>query len=199
MPKTTRTFIAVQVPESLGQKLARLQTLLAPELPGVRWTTTLPFHLTLAFLGDVADTDLNDICRATAAAAVTAEAFELRLQALGAFPTAARPRVVWVGATGPGLAPLAAVQKEVVQAVRAVGYPPDDNRFHPHVTLGRIKPGRRPAFDLTAQIKHYQTWSAGSFTVKEAVVFASTLSPDGPTYAPLGRAPLEGRKAGPSA
>jgi 2'-5' RNA ligase len=199
MPRTTRTFIAVEVPENLGHKLARLQTLLAPELPGVRWTTTLPFHLTLVFLGDVADTDLNEVCRATAAAASTGEAFELRLEALGAFPSAARPRVVWVGATGSGLAPLAALQKEVAQAVRAAGYPPDDNRFQPHVTLGRIKPGRGPGLNLTAQVKHYQTWSAGSFTVNEAVVFASTLSPDGPTYAPLGRAPLQERKAGPNA
>jgi 2'-5' RNA ligase len=199
MPKTTRTFIAVAVPDALGQKLIRLQTLLAPDLPGVRWTAALPFHLTLAFLGDVADTDLNKVCRATAAAAATVESFELRLEGLGAFPNAARPRVVWVGATGPGLDPLATLQKETARVVRAAGYPPDDDRFHPHVTLGRIKPGRGPALDLTAQVKHYQTWSPGQFKVEEAVVFASTLSPEGPTYTPLGRAPLQGRKADPGA
>jgi 2'-5' RNA ligase len=199
MSKTTRTFIAVAVPEALGQKLARLQVLLAPELPGVRWVAAQPFHLTLAFLGDVADTDLNDVCGATAAAAGAHEPFELRLEALGAFPTAARPRVIWVGATGPGVAPLAALQIAIARAVRTAGYPPDDDRFHPHVTLGRFKPGRGRALDATAQVKHYQTWSPGSFTVSEAVVFASTLSPDGPAYAPLGRAPLEARKAGPEA
>jgi 2'-5' RNA ligase len=120
--------------------------------------------------------------------------FELRLEGLGAFPTPARPRVIWVGSSGAGVAPLEGLQKAVVKAVRSVGYPPDDNRFHPHVTLGRIKAGRGPAADLTALVKHYQTWSAGSFTVSEAVVFASTLTPDGPVYAPLSRAPLEGRK-----
>jgi 2'-5' RNA ligase len=196
MPKTTRTFIAVAVPDALGQKLTRLQTLLAPEMPGVRWTSALPFHLTLAFLGDVADTDLNDVCGATAAAAGAVESFELRLEGLGAFPSAARPRVVWVGATGPGLAPLAALQKEVAREVRAAGYPPDDDRFHPHVTLGRIKTGRGPALDLTSQVKHHQTWSPGSFAVQEAVVFASALSPEGPTYTHLSRAPLQARKAG---
>jgi 2'-5' RNA ligase len=199
MGKTTRTFIAVVVPEALGQKLARLQTLLAPDVPGVRWVAASPFHLTLAFLGDVADTDLNEVCGAAAAAAAAVESFELRLEGLGAFPNAARPRVVWVGATGPGLAPLATLQKEAAQAVRAAGYPPDDDRFHPHVTLGRIRPGRGRAPDLSAQVKHYQTWSPGSFPVDEAIVFASTLSPEGPTYTPLGRAPLQGRKADPGA
>ena len=196
MASTTRTFIAVAVPENLGQKLARLQTLLAPEVPGVRWSVAQPFHLALAFLGDVADTDLNDVCGATAAAAARHEPFELRLEALGAFPSAARPRVVWVGATGPGVEPLGALQKELVQAVKAAGYPPDDNRFHPHVTLGRVKFGKGRPAELTAQVKHYQTWSPGSFTVTEAVVFASALSPEGPVYAPLGRAPLGVGKAG---
>jgi 2'-5' RNA ligase len=199
MASTTRTFIAVPVPESLGQKLTRLQTLLAPDLADVRWTSILPFHLTLAFLGDVEDTDLNDVCRASATSAGSFPPFELRLEGLGTFPSPTRPRVVWVGATGPGLDPLARLQKEVAKAVRGVGHPPDDDRFHPHVTLGRLKPGRRPSPDMTPLLKHYRTWSAGSFTVNEAVVFASTLTPDGPLYAPLGRGPLRGRKAGPDA
>lgn len=194
MGSTTRTFIAVAVPEATGQKLQHLQTLLAPELPGARWSETLPFHLTLAFLGDVAHVDLNDVCRASAAAAAATEPFDLRLEGLGAFPDADRPRVVWVGATGPGLAPLGSLREGIVEAVRAIGQPPSDDRFHAHVTLGRLKPGRGPSPDLAPLMKHYRTWSPGSFPVVEAVVYASTLTPDGPVYAPLGRAPLRGRK-----
>ena len=198
MARTTRTFIAVAVPETLGQKLTRLQTLLAPDLPGVRWTETPPFHLTLAFLGDVADTDLNDVCHATTSAVAALPSFDLRLEGLGAFPDALRPRVVWVGATGPGVAPLETLQQAVAGAVRGAGYPPDD-RFHPHVTLGRLKPGRAASPDLTPLVKHYRTWSPGSFTVAEVVVFASTVTADGPHYAALGRGPLAGRKVGPRA
>ena len=199
MASTTRTFIAVAVPEALGQKLTRLQTLLAPDLADVRWSTTLPFHLTLAFLGDVAHTDLNDLCRATAAAVLASKPFELRLEALGVFPNATRPRVIWVGASGPGLEPLEALQKDVVRAVRAIGVPPADDRFHAHVTLGRLKPGRGPSPDMTPLLKHYRTWSAGTFPIAEVVVYASTQTPDGPHYAPLGRAPLRGGKGGPGA
>lgn len=198
MARTTRTFIAVAVPDTLGQKLTRLQTLLAPELPGARWSETSPFHLTLAFLGDVADTDLNDVCNATTRAVSALPAFDLRLEGLGAFPDPVRPRVVWVGAIGPGVAPLEALQQKVAEAVRDAGYPPDD-RFHPHVTLGRLKPGRGPSPDLTPLVKHYRTWSPGSFTVAEAVVFASTVTAEGPHYAALGRSPLDARKPRPRA
>ena len=37
MARTTRTFIAVAVPDTLGAKLSRLQTLLAPSCPARRW------------------------------------------------------------------------------------------------------------------------------------------------------------------
>jgi 2'-5' RNA ligase len=194
MARTTRTFIAVAVPDVLGQKLSRLQSLLAPDLPDARWSTIPPFHLTLAFLGDVEDTDLVDVCRVTAASSASIEPFPIRLEGLGTFPNPTRPRVVWVGATGPGVAPLEGLQKEVVKAVRSIDCPPDDDRFHPHVTLGRLKPGRGPSPDMTPLLKHYRTWAAGSFTIAEVVVFSSTLTPDGPAYAPLGRAPLRGRK-----
>ena len=74
----------------------------------------------------------------------------------------------------------------------AVGYRPEDLRFTPHVTLGRIKSDRRgqQPLDLTAILEPYQTWSGGTFSVNEVVTFASTLTPDGPAYAQLARAPL---------
>jgi 2'-5' RNA ligase len=201
LANTTRTFIAVAVPDSAGHKLTRLQTLLAPDLPGTRWTATLPFHLTLAFLGDVADTDLNEVCLAAAKAAAPLAPFELRIEGLGAFPQPTRPRVIWVGVTGPGVEALAILQKSLVDAVRRVGYLPDEERFHPHVSLGRVKSGRPrgPSPDMTPLVRHYATWSPGSLRVAEAVVFASTLTPEGPVYAPLGRAPLAGGNPAPNA
>jgi 2'-5' RNA ligase len=196
MPDTTRTFIALEVPAAQGEKLRRLQERLGPEVPGARWTTTEPFHLTLAFLGDVPHADLNEVCLAVARAAGAFGPLSLRLEGLGAFPGPARPRVVWVGVVGPDLEPLNRLQQAVARAVADAGYPADAERFHPHVTLGRLKPGKRPAQDLSPLVKHFQTWSAGNFTATEAITFGSTLTQDGPIYSPLGRAPLRARKPG---
>ncbi|MBV8381866.1 MAG: RNA 2',3'-cyclic phosphodiesterase [Planctomycetaceae bacterium] len=194
MPDSTRTFVAIALPDAVGQRLTKLQSQLAPDLPGVRWTATPPFHVTLAFLGDVEDADLNAVCRGVADASAGFAPLDLRVEGVGAFPDPARPRILWAGLTGPGLEPLAAHQKAVLKAVAAAGYRVSDTRFHPHVTLGRVRPGRGPAPNLSPIVNRYKTWSAGAFTVVEAITFASTLSPDGPIYAPLGRAPLAGRK-----
>ena len=106
MRETTRTFIAIPVPESVGERLARLQAELSPEVPGCRWTASSPLHITLAFLGDVRNRDLNDLCLAVAAAAEPFPRFDLEVTGLGAFPSPRKPRVVWAGATAPDLAPL---------------------------------------------------------------------------------------------
>ena len=195
MRETTRTFIAIPVPESVGERLARLQAELSPEVPGCRWTASSPFHITLAFLGDVRNRDLNDLCLAVAAAAEPFPQFELEVTGLGAFPSQRKPRVVWAGATAPDLALLNDLRAGVVQAAARAGYRSDDPRFHPHFTLGRIKSDRGAGCDLTELLQRHQGWSAGSFPVVEVVTFASTLGPRGAAYAPLGRARLRGEKS----
>jgi 2'-5' RNA ligase len=195
MAQTTRTFIAVPLPDAIGDRLTRLQGRLAPQAPSIRWNSTPPFHITLAFLGDVPYVDLNAVCGATAEAARTVRRFELTVTGLGAFPSLTRPRVLWAGLEGPGLDPLAGLHRAVLAALDEVGCVPDDDRFSPHVTLGRIKPARGTTRlnNLAAVVARHQTWSAGTFTVGEVVAFSSTFtpeSPDGPAYAPLARAPL---------
>ena len=203
MPSTTRTFVAIAVPDKLGEKLTRLQSLLAPEVPDVRWSVITPFHVTLAFLGDVAHTDLNAVCRAVADASADFGPLPLRLEGLGVFPNPTRARVFWVGVTGAGLAALEEFQRRLLVSVRSAGYPADEERFQPHVTLGRLKTGRGapkgPGRDVSPLLKHYRTWAAGGFTANEVVTYASTLTPDGPVYAPLAKAPLAGRKRSPNA
>jgi RNA 2',3'-cyclic 3'-phosphodiesterase len=195
MPKTTRTFIALAIPEPLGERLMRLQAQLAAEVASVRWTATLPFHVTLAFLGDVLDTDLNAVCNAVARAAAPFAPFEGQLRGIGAFPTLARPRVIWAGIEGPRA--LHDLRQAIVKALTAVGYRPDDDRFAPHTTLGRIKADRRApqAVGIAKTLEPHRDWSGGSFTVNTVVTLASTLTPEGPAYTPLARAPLTGKTA----
>ena len=68
------------------------------------------------------------------------------------------------------------IPEAVVAAARPrAGYPCEDERFHPHVTLGRFKPDRRGPCDLTAVVERYRSWSCGDFTAFEVVGFASRL------------------------
>ena len=95
---------------------------------------------------------------------------------MGAFPNPARPRVLWAGLTAADLAPLFELQKAIVNGVTDAGYRPDDQRFTPHVTLGRIRSDRRgrDPLDLTTILQPYLTWSAGTFRVGEVITFLHT-------------------------
>ena len=172
--------------------MGRLRARLEPEASGVRWVKPEQCHVTMAFLGDVADAKLKALGDAVGAAAARFGPFELVLQGLGAFPNPARPRVLWAGLEGPGLAALRALHAAVLRALKSAGVPPEDDRFTPHVTIGRIKAGHGAVPDLTRIVAEHQSWGAGTFAVEEVVTFASELSPAGPSYTALARSPLTG-------
>ena len=193
-PETARTFIAIAAPEALNRQLAGLQAALAPDISGCRWTSTMPFHATLAFLGDVRTRDLDQLCNFIAASTESLEPFDVDVLGLGAFPSASRPRVIWAGLSAPNMGTLLGLRVAVLGAVAQAGHRVDDERFHPHLTLGRIKPDRRGGGDLSGLMERYRGWSGGGFTVNEVVTFTSTLGPNGPSYDPIGRAALAGKK-----
>lgn len=194
MASSSRIFVAFTVPDVQRNRLGRLQGLIAPEIPNARWVEPALFHVTLAFLGDVPDVSLNAVCRAVAGACEGFPPFTVNLQSLGAFPDPSHPRVAWVGLTGPGLETLGKLRQSIADAVGRAGFPPDDDRFTPHLTLGYIKTKKGANLDLSPLVAHYRTWSAGNFTVDSIVTFASTLTPEGPTYMRLAAAPLRPEK-----
>ena len=192
---SARTFVALPIPDTQRSRLERLQARLAPDHPGTRWVTPDQFHVTLAFLGDVPDLDLAPVCRAVAEAAAASRRLTLNLQSLGAFPDPARARTVWVGlAPGPALDELMALQAAIAAGVAAAGYPAEGDRFVPHVTLGRLKATKDAIPDLTRDVAHFRTWSAGNFDADRVVTYASTGAPDGPAYMTLASAQLPARK-----
>jgi 2'-5' RNA ligase len=193
MPDVTRTFIGIGVPEPQERRLLKIQDSLRAQLPECRWVTTMPFHLTLAFLGDVWDTDLNALCRAVAAATSGFGPLALTIEGLGVFPSVERPRVVWAGVLVPENSPLLALRAAVVAAAETAGYRTEDSRFQPHVTLGRIK-GENAGKNLAGLLDRHKTWSAGEFRAAQLSTFSSnfgsTTGRTGPEYAVLGHAAL---------
>ena len=189
MSRTTRTFLALPLPNLVKVRLERLQQLVAPSLPDASWEPREMFHLTVAFLGDVADTDLNGLCKGVASAVADLPRFSLTIKGFGAFPDAERPRVVWAGVEG-DLAALEALQKACCAAAVSAGYRPDE-RFQPHVTLGRVKIRKGETLDVSKLVAHYRTWAAGVAKIDSVTTFQSTFTPEGPAYAPLNVAPLK--------
>ena len=182
MASTSRLFVAFTIPEVQKTRLGRLQGLIAPDIPNARWVTPEMFHVTLAFLGEIPDLDLNPVCLAVAEGCKNFARFTVNLKSLGAFPDPDSPRVVWVGVTGPGLDTMNQLRDAIVESLSDAGYPPEDDRFTPHLTLGYVKSKKGQEIDVNPLIAHYQMWSAGNFSVTGITTFASTITPEGPAY-----------------
>ena len=88
-------------------------------------------HLTLAFLGDVADDRLEAI--RSAASRVRCKAFDVALDQVGSFRGA---RVAWVGSRNPARG-LIELHGALVAELAACGFPPDERPYTPHATVAR--------------------------------------------------------------
>lgn len=144
--ETVRAFIAVNLSAEIIGKLEALQRQLAAQLPerAIRWTQPAQIHLTLKFLGNVATASLDDLRAALRQACANSAPFELRTGRSGCFPSASRPRVLWVGVEG-ALDALRQLQKRVDAATREFSAHNETREWQPHLTIGRVRDRLRTA------------------------------------------------------
>lgn len=138
MTGMTRTFLALELPETIKAVLRRRIERLAHALPEVRFVDVAGLHLTLAFLGELDNAHLAAATEAAEEAASAHAPITLRLARLGTFGSARSPRVIWVGLAGE-VAQLGALQSTLADALAARGFPREARPFAPHLTLARIK------------------------------------------------------------
>jgi 2'-5' RNA ligase len=99
------------------------------------------FHLTLAFLGNVADERCSEIVAALRQAAIAHASFGIVLDRLGAFPHERKPRIVYAGARRQD-AKFRVLAAAVRDAYRRCGFEFSDDAIA-HVTLARTKDALR--------------------------------------------------------
>jgi RNA 2',3'-cyclic 3'-phosphodiesterase len=185
-----RLFLALNLPPGERARLHRAAAPLREAGLPVRWVAADALHVTVRFLGEVADAALPGVTRAAEQAAARSEAFTLALAGLGAFPGLRRPRILWVGAAAPPA--LAALHGALGRALEPLGWPPEERPFHPHVTLGRVRDGARAADcarldTLAAGFAYEARVAAGTLDLMR-----SRLAPAGAQYDVVARLPLGG-------
>ena len=108
---------------------------------GLRWTRPEQRHLTLQFLGPVTESVADSLTESVAESVRRVAPFTLALGGGGAFPSARRASVVWLGVST-GADELAALAGEITAATAPLGFAGDDGRpYRPHLTLARVERG----------------------------------------------------------
>ncbi len=172
----TRMFVAVIPPESV---IEDLESFVGPrrEAAPFRWTQPDQWHLTLAFSGNVPDRAYDDLVDRLGRAARKRHPVAARIAGGGAFPDAARAKVVYAGvqASDPDAEELRRMASGARAAVATSGAEVDGQRFRPHLTLARV---HRPV-EATKFIRLLDAYSSPTWTVGELALVASHLG-EGP-------------------
>jgi RNA 2',3'-cyclic 3'-phosphodiesterase len=167
-----RVFVAVFPPPELREEvLAKARRL---SLRGrVRWSRPENVHLTLKFLGDVREEVLTGLCAALEVCERHV-AFDARLAGFGAFPSARRAQILWVG-IGVGSDELRSLATDLDAALAPLGFEREKRPYTPHLTLGRAR-GQPASFEPPPE--EY----LGEFRVRRVELMESTLTPEGAVY-----------------
>ena len=185
-----RTFVALEVPPGVKEQIGRAQQEWSRHTRArISWTRTAGIHLTLAFLGDVERKRVENIGKTLKLVAAHHPPITIDTAQTGAFPDWRRPRVIWWGVDGKDA--LMVLQQDVIKTLREAGFELEE-RFHPHLTIARVKSVGRDD-DLPARARAH-TFEPSQWTAKELFVMSSLLKPGGAEYGVLAALPLGGSR-----
>ena len=183
-----RLFVALVPPAAVLGDLGEAVAAHRPARADLSWSGPPDWHVTLAFLGEVAAPVADRLAPQLAQAARRHPPLSLAVAGAGTFPDPARARVLWCGLDGDrrSLAGLAA--SVAAGADRAGALPPDAGRpFRPHLTLAR---SRTPA-DLRDLVATLGAYRGPSWRAERIELIESHLGGQ-PRYTTIGGWPLGG-------
>lgn len=189
-----RTFVAIDIPDEIRQKIAAYMEGLRRFAPEVRWVSPESLHVTLKFIGEVPPERVGDVTATLKR--IDAEQFDISFRETGFFPNPRAPRVFWVGVVADArLERLAAAVDQSLVALPGLKLEPEKGPYRPHLTLARSgsgrprpKPGDRPSSSLQRLGDKLSALGApdfGTMTAREFFLYESKLSPQGARYTRL--------------
>ena len=144
----------------------------------MRWTRPENVHLTLKFLGEIPEGEIEQIGAALRKVCADHTPFDAGLSSFGAFPSAQRARVIWASAAA-GSEELRALAADVEAAFEPLGFGREDRTFVPHVTLGRVR-GKPVKLELPAVVP-----GEPRFEISRVELMESRLAAGGAVYETL--------------
>jgi 2'-5' RNA ligase len=168
-----RLFVAL-LPTAPAQEAL---TALMEGLDGVRWTPPEQLHLTLRFIGPVAETAQREIDESLARVAV--RRFLLDLEGVRGFPPRGSPTILWAG-VGRGHPLLHQLRQQVDDRLLTTATAIALRPFEPHLTLARVR--EAPAVAVNHWLKRHRGFVGPTWPVDAFHLMASEPRPGGSVY-----------------
>ncbi len=178
-----RAFVALEVAEpEVIDALVAAQGQLSRTGADLKLVERENLHFTIRFLGEISKEAAADVD--SRLRRLSLKGGEVEVKGMGAFPSEARPRVVWSGVSAKDEATVLEVADSVAKALEGVGQP-EEKPFHPHITLARVRSPRNSQA-LTSELRSGGSRSFGSTNLSAFKLKSSTLTPKGPVYSDVG-------------
>jgi 2'-5' RNA ligase len=178
----TRAFVALRPPDAVLDAVQECVGGLRSLGESLRWAPREQWHVTLQFLGDADIGAVSD-----ALAGLRSVAGEVQLGGGGAFSSARRASVCWIGLVL-GAEWCASLTGAVGALLAPLGHEPEARRFHAHLTVARVR--GRASFDARELVARVPAVVGEPWTAREVTLYESRLSPKGATYVARASIPL---------
>jgi len=180
---TIRSFIALPIPHNTINELGDLAAKMSyqDKSSAVRWVDQANYHITLAFLGDQDEGDLENLAEKIDEN-LTQEEFQLGLTHPCPFPET-RPKLI--AAMADRNDGITNAHRQVISSIKSVDMLIDKRKFIPHVTLGRYRHSKNTyAGNIPVNVSF-------NTIIDEVVLYESILTSSGSEYEPIYRFPLD--------
>ncbi len=171
-----RLFLGFPLAEEVAEKIKPVLEKLEQTGADLKLVSVANLHLTVKFLGEVADEKVEEVKEKAAALAREEKPFRVKLTQVGAFPSLDKINVVWIGVESremPGM---------MRKANRLLNYLREEARTEvPHLTIARVKSGKNKE-KLQTVLEKAKNEDFGEMEVDRIVLYASNLTPQGPAY-----------------
>ena len=172
-----RAFLGISVPEDLKQKIMQIQDNFSDF--DIKFVEIENLHFNLRFFEEIEDDRIEELKKSLEEVCKSFEPFEINITGLGTFPGKNYIRVIWIGVKE-GYQTFVALAEAVDNALSNLEFLREE-KFVPHLTLGRVRSGRNRN-ELLITLRKLEDIEIGKMTVNEIKLFQSKLTPDGPLY-----------------
>jgi 2'-5' RNA ligase len=179
--KKRRIFFALPVEIGDLEPLQPLINTLKDNAATVKGVKPSNFHITLKFLGSVDEDTCNAVIERFTGITTPGQRILYSIRGIGAFPTVKKASIIWLGIYSE-TEKIISIQKTIESLSEEFGFEREKRKFKPHVTIGRIKKGKRPPLELISYIENNRGTLYTESEFKTIVLYESVLSPQGPAY-----------------
>jgi 2'-5' RNA ligase len=189
-----RLFIALDLPDAVRGAIGEWGRRALAD-PALRAVGEENLHITLAFLGYLAEKEIPRLAEIVEASGAAAPRIELRDPV--ARPERGRPRLFALPADSPGTVAMQSELQERLVAARL--YEPEKRAFWPHVTVARVRReerGSKRSARVTQPPGGLPKGLLQPFDGVRIVLYRSRIQPQGAQYTPLAQVelPRDGRQ-----